>query len=228
MYDHQITDQISHYRDHKTYLPHIPEGYGKKEKKIFIIGESHYLPQKYNGQITAETWYKYPDQIYALISKDAVEWINTRGVIKFFSGPEKLAKGHRIFQNLHNAFSESFKGEKLFENAVYFNYFQRPAEIQGGSIMINKLDSQKALENLIALNGILEPHLIIFTSSKAFKNFNATAGKDVKKELMQIEHVPHPACAWWNKTSKRYGINSDGSLSTGKQKFQRIITTLNH
>ncbi len=224
MYDEQIIRQVPHYRNHKTFLPHIPKDYGKG-KKIFIIGESHYLPSKYDRQITAENWYNNPQSIYDLISQDSVEWINTRGVINFYSGPDKLARGHRIFQNLENAFAEIFKGIRVFENTVYFNYFQRPAEIQGGSIKIHKLDSEKALENLVGLNEILKPELIIFTSSKAFKDFNQNVSDDLRQVLPQVESVPHPACAWWNRTSRNYGLNSDGSTSTGKQKFQRIINT---
>lgn len=225
MYDEQITKQIPHYKDHKTFLPHIPKYYGKKGKRIFIIGESHYLPKEYDRQITVDTWYNNPESVYHLISENSVEWINTRGVINFYSGPAKLSRGHRIFQNLDNAFAETFKGNRVFENTVYFNYFQRPAEIQGGSINIQKLDSEKALENLKGLNEILKPELIIFTSSKAFKNFSQNASDDLRQKLPQVESVPHPACAWWNRTSKNYGLNSDGSTSTGKQKFQRIINT---
>ena len=225
MYDKQISSLISHYTDHKSFLPHIPENYGKKGVKVFIIGESHYLPKEYDRQINAENWYNNPQKIYDLISENSVEWINTRGVIKFFSGPQKLAKGHRIFQNLHNAFKEIYSESKLFESAVYFNYFQRPAEEQGGSIQIHSLDSQKAIENLAGLNKILKPELIIFTSSKAYRDFDRNADRWLKEELPKIESVPHPASAWWNKSSKNYGYNADGSPSTGKEKFKRIITT---
>lgn len=223
MFDSVILENLPHYRDHKTFLPHIPKGYGKNGRKIFIIGESHYLPKEYDRQITAENWYTNPSSIYELLSKESVGWINTRGVIEFFSGPAKLARGHRIFQNLDNAYKEVFNGDKLFDSAVYFNYFQRPAENQGGSIKVHKLDSETALANLTGLCSILQPDLIIFTSSKAFKDFNRTATKDTKNKLPQVEHVPHPACAWWNRTSRNYGYNSDGSTSTGKQKFMRII-----
>ena len=225
MYDSQILEALPHYQAHKTFLPHIPKRFGEHGKKIFIIGESHYLPKEFDKQITAENWYTNPQNIYDFLSKDSVGWINTRGVIDYFSGPAKLARGHRIFQNLDYAYNEVFNGARLFESAVYFNYFQRPAEYEGGSIQVHKMDSQKALENLMGLNTILQPDLVIFTSTKAYKDFN-NAPQESKSKLPVVESVPHPACAWWHKTSKNYGINSDGSSSTGKQKFQRIIKTL--
>jgi hypothetical protein len=223
MYDNLIIDAFENYAKHPSYLPSIGNQYGKVGKKTFIIGESHYLPEKYNHLITPEDWYNKPDKVYRILAEDAKSWIDTRGVIEYFTSPNKLARGHRIFQNLHNAYSDCFPERRLFENAVYFNYFQRPAEKQGGSIQIHPLDSETALQNLIELNTILSPDLIVFTSTKAFKNFNHTADNKVKQTLPKIESVPHPACAWWNRTSKNYGLNPDGTLSTGRQKFQRII-----
>jgi hypothetical protein len=226
MYDKLIIDAFENYTKHPSYLPSIGNQYGKVGKKTFIIGESHYLPVKYNHLITPEVWYNKPDKVYRILAEDAQSWINTRGVIEYFNSPEKLARGHRIFQNLDNAYLDCFPGLRLFDNAVYFNYFQRPAEMQGGSIQIHPLDSEVALKNLVELNKILTPDLIVFTSSKAFKNFNHIASKEVKKSLPHIDSVPHPACAWWNRTSRNYGLNPDGTISTGKQKFQRIINTV--
>lgn len=81
------------------------------------------------------------------------------------------------------------------------NYFQRPAESQGGSIHVSALDrlmSEKVLTDVIQT---LQPELVVFCSSKA----GGLGAGVVKKLGLEYAVAPHPSSHWWNRTAKNYG-----------------------
>lgn len=221
IYDEVLKTRLKHLVLHPNYLPHIGKNYELARAKTFIIAESHYLPEIYNNKFTAEDWYLNPKSIYEAINGDK-GWFETRGVISEYQKPTVLSPGHRIFLNLENAFKEIDKDRKLFEECVYLNYFQRPAEVQGDSLNIHKIDSEVALENLLVLIEILQPNKIIFVSSKAYADFVKNTTESMRKQLPYIGSVPHPsASSWWNRKSPKYGLK--GQSATGKEKFLRIM-----
>jgi hypothetical protein len=225
LYDEVLKTRLKHLQLHPNYLPHIGQNYETARAKTFIIAESHYLPTHYNNKFSAEDWYNNPEIIYttfALKKDNAKGWFNTRGVIKEYQNSSPLSSGHRIFLNLEIAFKELDKDRKLFEESVYLNYFQRPAEVEGDSINIHKIDSEVALENLLVLIEVLQPHKIIFVSSKAYNDFIKNTTESQRKQLPYIGSVPHPsASSWWNRKSPKYGLK--GQSATGKEKFLRIM-----
>lgn len=224
-YDTELQSKLPHLKLHPNYLPHIGLNYLDTRAKTFIIAESHYLPKKYNNKFNSEDWYHNPKTIYKLIGKDKGSF-NTRIVVAIFQNDKPLEKGHGIFNNLEKAYEEIGSEIKLFKESVYINYFQRPSEVEGDSINIQEIDSKTALENLIVLSEVLKPNKIIFVSSKAYNDFMNHASKAQKEKLPYVGSVPHPsASSWWNRKSKKYGIN--GTSVTGKEKFQRIMTPKN-
>ncbi|MCL7763171.1 hypothetical protein MPF19_07045 [Polaribacter sp. Z014] len=223
-YDTDLLSKLPHLKLHPNYLPHIGLKYNEARAKTFIIAESHYLPKKHNNLFSTDDWYNNPISIYKIIGDDKA-WFDTRGVIKHYKEQQgkKLPKGFGIFNNLEKANEEIGSEIKLFEECVYLNYFQRPSEVEGDSINIHEIDSKTALENLIVLSEVLKPNKIIFVSSKAYNDFMNHASKEQKEKLPYVGSVPHPsASSWWNRKSKKYGIN--GTSVTGKEKFQRIMT----
>lgn len=228
-FDDILKSKLNHLKNHPNYLPHIGKNYQTVKTKTFIIAESHYLPGHYNNKFSAEQWYNNPELIYstfALKKDNAKGWFKTRGVIDDYQSTSALSPGHRIFLNLEIAFKELYSDRKLFEECVYLNYFQRPAEIEGDSIQIQKIDSVIALQNLLALIEVLQPDKIIFVSSKAHKDFLRNTTEAQREKLPYIGSVPHPsASSWWNRKSPKYGLK--GQLATGKEKFIRIISPKN-
>lgn len=221
IYDEVLKTRLKNLMLHPNYLPHIGENYEVARAKTFIIAESHYLPEKYNNKFSAEDWYINPKSIYAVVTSDK-GWFDTRGVISEYQKSKPVSKGLRIFLNLELAFKELDKDRKLFEECVYLNYFQRPAEVQGDSINIHKIDSEVALDNLLVLIEVLQPHKIIFVSSKAYNDFIKNTSESQRKQLPYIGSVPHPsASSWWNRKSPKYGLK--GQSATGKEKFLRIM-----
>ena len=224
-FDKQLQSRLTHLKLHPAYLPHIGLKYNETRTKTLIIAESHYVHKDHNNKFSAEDWYNNPTTIYQALDakcKNHRNWFNTRGVIEYYQSPNPLAKGHVIFNNLEIAYRQINSNTNLFDECVYFNYFQRPSEIEGETLRIHKIDSQIALENLMVLNEVLKPNKIIFVSSKAYEDYMRHASKEQKEQLPYVGSVPHPgASAWWNRKAKKYGLN--GKSATGKEKFIRIV-----
>ncbi len=224
-YDNQLQSKLQHLKLHSAYLPHIGLKYQESKAKTIIIAESHYVHSVHNNKFSVEDWYTNPSSIYSALDNHREvdrSWFNTRKVIDYYQKANKLAKGHGIFNNLEKAYQTINKEVKLFEECVYLNYFQRPSEVEGDTINIHEIDSKIALENLLVLIEVLQPNKIIFVSSKAYHDFIKNTTKSQREKLPFIGSVPHPsASSWWNRKSKKYGLN--GMAVTGKEKFQRIM-----
>ena len=221
--DELLITKLPHLQSHHCYLPHIGVRYNDSSSKLLIIAKSHYLNKKFNNRFSAEDWYNYPKNIYPLIDKFKTG-INTRLVIQDYMTSKKLCKAYTIFRNLENTYSRLFKDFRMFEECVFINYFQRPSQINGDSIAVHRLDKEVALQNLITINEILKPEKIIFVSKLAYDNFKKSITPSQLENFQYINFVPHPASAWWNRTAPKYGINKDGNIANGREKFERIIT----
>ena len=224
-YDEQLTTKLNHLKIHSGYLPHIGVDYEQSRTKTFIIAESHYVHKAHNNKFSVMDWYSNPSSIYITLDgrhENDRNWFYTRGVVKHYQTSKKQPKGFGLFGNLEKAYKSIFKDINLFDECVFLNYFQRPAEVEGDSIKVHQIDSEVALENLMGLNEVLKPDKIIFVSSKAYNDFLNTVSKEQKENLPYVGSVPHPsASSWWNRKSTKYGLN--GEAVTGKEKFQRIM-----
>jgi hypothetical protein len=216
-FDDQLSQRIPHLQKYPNYLPYVSEGYNEAPVKILIIGESHYLNSKYNDKVDANAWYDEHEKITAML-KDNLSGMNTRAVINDFNGSNRTLKAYRIFLNLEAAYNQIFDKRNLFKECLFINYFQRPAERNGDSIKAGKRDHEVAYENITGLIEMFNPDKIVFVSRKSFDSFKSNV-KDI--DYKKINVVPHPASAWWNKKSPKYGINN--LPSTGREKFIRII-----
>jgi len=217
-YDNSLSEKNPHLKNYPNYLPHISAGYATAPLKILVVAESHYLNKKYDDKITTDHWYDNPVEVTEML-KDNLSGMNTRAVINDFNGSNRTIKPYRIFLNLEAAYQNVFTDRNLFKECAYINYFQRPAEKNGQSIRATARDHKHAFENLSLLIDTIKPDRIIFTSRKAFDSYKSNV-KEV--DYKKINVVPHPASAWWNKKSPRYGV--DNVPSTGREKFIRIIS----
>lgn len=222
---HQVLKaNLLHLQKHPNYLPHIGKNFEQSNQRILIVAESHFVHDKFNNLMTADNWYNNPEKIYSTLG-NCCNWFKTRSVVETYFEQKKHNKiepSLTIFSNLEKAYRTVFKDACLFEECVYINYFQRPAEKKGDSIVIDQRDSKIALQNLLVLIDILKLDKVIFVSSKAYKDFISHTTKEQRKELPFVGSVPHPsASSWWNRKSTKYGLN--GSKATGREKFERII-----
>lgn len=220
-YDELLLSKLPHLNKHKNYLPHIGKNFEESSQRIMIVAESHYISYEFNDLINFNDWYDNPEKIYNTIG--AVKgWFNTRGVLSTYQNEKKSKGGLSLFFNLEKAYKNVFEDNDLFDECVFINYYQRPAEKEGQSIKVNPIDSKIALENILVLTEVLKVDKIIFVSSKAYNDFKSKTTESQRKLLPFISSVPHAsASSWWNRKSPKYGI--DGGLATGREKFERII-----
>lgn len=84
---------------------------------------------------------------------------------------------------------------------AFMNYFQRPAEKTGDSIAVSNLDQDFSRLVVSDVIETLEPHLVVFCSSKA-----GYYGKSVvDSHGLKSVCAPHPSSQWWNRKAKKYG-----------------------
>lgn len=236
-YDSEL-EQIPFYKFHPELLPFVGSRFN--EYSILIVGESHYIDQTFesirydNSYFLNHWWDGTHDKIK---SEPFAGWYNTRGVIENYLKGNR-SKGHLIFTNLVKAFSECVLDQKIdsintensqaFQYFAFMNFFQMPSIIRGEKYWYSlwssdqstavelwnvcKEHSAKALDAVI---DILNPRVVIFSSTSAFGAYNESDHNHLHDSL--IEYVPHAGCSWWNRKSKKRGNRS------GKELFIDIL-----
>ena len=209
------------YEFHPELAPFIGKLYYKAPLKVLFLGESHYLPAVYNHKVGQE-WYERSTTSYGF-SAEALAWLNTAAIIRHdviessYKNP-----AHSIYRNIGKVYGEVFaKGDypQALEYIAFGNYFLRPAEVCGESIIINSWDEEvRSFQQLAALEKQLQPALIVFVSKKAYESFVRVAqAQGATALLSQAKSVPHPNSAWWNRAIAQY----EGR--TGKEELKNIL-----
>ena len=191
-----------HYERFKCMRPWIGESFDdSKQKRLLIIGESHYLPTSSNLHLNADIWYQKTQEE---LNDDELKWIYTRGIIKKNKDKNFPKKGHGIYRNICNEINSGFYNynlsSRIMDHIMFYNYFQRPADKSGDSIKVKSID--KEIASLVLHDNIAryKPELIIFTSA-----LSGNCGSSIaKKKNIPYIITPHPTCAWWNRESKKY------------------------
>ena len=104
-------------------------------------------------------------------------------------------------------------------NIAFSNYFLRPAEVSGESIVVaGEAEELRSFEQLRALENQYRPDLIVFVSKKAYESFLRTAQKQQASGLLsKARSIPHPNTSWWNRPITQY----EGR--TGKEQLEKIL-----
>ena len=211
--------EIAHYRKMPQMMPWVGKSYGDvKVKKILFIGESHYLPENSKIHKDSEKWYKIN---YKEMKPTELIWTSTAKIIANKYGDVWNDKGwnkaHNIYKNIEEIIKitgSNLESKQMLEFCAFYNYFQRPAQEKGQSIIYDSKDLEVADEVFLKIVKTIRPEYIFVTSSKVWPYV-----KEKSKELEIIsDFSPHPGCAWWNRRAKKYGTNSDGKYLNGKGK----------
>ncbi|MFQ6370601.1 hypothetical protein [Shewanella sp. YIC-542] len=204
--------EVTHFMKYPRLMPWIGAKYLKH--RILVIGESHYLPKGATYQHEAAAWYNGCETALrkhlaaACPDENGINWIDTSGILRrrstdMATGERKKfsAKGHAIYRNLFSTFNTAsmFKLDDYRDTIdfiAYFNYFQRPAEFPGKSIILHEKDKEIAAKTLNKILVILQPKMIAVVSKKA--------GKLVRPLIMDYSHIvtAHPSSSWWNRRTK--------------------------
>jgi hypothetical protein len=226
-YDNQLLS-LKHFSNLPEKLTHIGKHWDKQIERILFVAESHYVDiTDFEFQTKSEKLQiDNPDLFYQIQSNELTEafrnYFNTRKVISDITKGENL-KGKDIYLNLKKVLAE-YAGmavsEPVFDYFSIYNYFQRPS--YGNAITIkNTIEDNKIAFNTISkITEVLKPTIIFFISVKAYNTFMQSKDSDDPIfNNIKIYRAPHPARAWWNKTSAEYGNK------TGKGFVKMILST---
>ncbi len=214
----QKLDLIDHYQKYPDMRPWVGIAYSKQLIKILTVGESHYLGKRSTYHHDINTWYEG----ISLEGKKDRAGVHTRNVIYNGINSNWKKKSKTIFKNTEAALfaSNIFESNPLsaYDNIAYLNYFQRPAERHGESIKVKQQDKDVSREVFRGVIEIIQPSIVIFTSTLAF---NAAKSSGVtewfKDNAIPFTRTPHPGCSWWNRVSKKYGNK------TGREHFINFV-----
>ena len=173
-------------------------------KRLLVIGESHYMPEKSTIHHDPERWYQRKQ---ADLDPTEVEYVHTENVIR---GQFKEAhQGHGIFRSIGDEIVTIMKESGLTpdefprEHIAFYNYFMRPAPKTGSGIEghVVPLDCKISEEVLRWFVREHQPQLVIFVS-----RFAGRYGEKVVCEHgIPCISTSHPGRPWWNRHSNTYG-----------------------
>jgi len=192
---------VSHYRHYPLLYPWVGREFDSQSPRILVLGESHYLKRESVFHHDAAAWYagvKIPDT-------QERDWIFTRQLISRGIANRWRQKSKLIYSNIERALGEAgLRGDEEnspFHRIAYMNYFQRPAQVTGDSIVVSDLDRIHSGAVLTSVLDILKPRIVIFCSALAWK-----AAQEPRKNRPEIRFVKttHPATRWWHTRMKKY------------------------
>jgi hypothetical protein len=208
--------EFHHYKNHPQMMPFVGK-YWNDNKKLLVIGESHYLDPGFDVEIIKD-WYNFSvEELDGEDKEYAYGWTNTANIV---DTTDYKPKGHTLWRNIDSAIRETgFKPtENVFCYISFYNFYQRPAEKTGNSIIITNEDKAIANETLKFIIDVIKPNYLFFVSSKAWQVFDKnTFSKD------HVGHSAHPSSRWWNMKSSKYTKYFSKQAVTGKESFKDFI-----
>lgn len=151
--------------------------YPTNNKKLLLVGESHYLKETSDYHHDPERWYAG----VSVSDKDDWGWIKTRNIISNGIQTKWGDRSKAIYRNIEKALFESLMFEKkplsAFTEVAFMNYFQRPAERTGKSIKVSQRDAEVSYAVFQSVINAIAPNIIIFTSSLAWQHARKSEAK---------------------------------------------------
>ncbi|HND96789.1 MAG TPA: hypothetical protein PLH49_13560 [Chitinophagaceae bacterium] len=234
-FDAVLQQQLTHLNNYPEMLPFIGSKWNESNIKTLIIAESHYADTACFTEAHFNNWYETSSKDFKLKDNYYTDYINTRNVINIAENTNKFGfkKPLLIFYNIINEVKKHIpkmqNQQHIFPYFSFYNYFQRPASIQSASI-INALtlkDREVAYQTIKSLTQTILPRRIIFASRLSYNTFIQSKQNEKGNLLFEninIENIPHPGSAWWNKRSANYGKDeTQNRYRTGKEKFIHLI-----
>lgn len=191
-----------HFLNYPSMTPHIGSEYiSITHKRILILGESHYQPKGSKAHINCELWYESTE---ASLTEKELGWIRIKQLIRDAKEERYRNKAHGIYREISRSLSNAGLNLECYtqgiEHCMFMNYFQRPAEETGKSILVKQRDVEVSEETLKYVLDTYSPELIIVTSRLAGRY----ASKFLNTTNIPFVVTPHPSTAWWNREAKKY------------------------
>ena len=196
-------------------------------KRLLVVGESHYLPEKSTIHHDPNRWYRSKEEN---LTCEERAWVCTVGCISCVKRGQYYA-GHRIYWNLKAELTEIMQENGLvasdgfpLDHIAYYNYFMRPAPTTGDSMKghVEPIDCKVAEGVLRWFVQKHRPELVIFVS-----DFAGGFAESVIREYDILYIItPHPGSPWWNRAARKYARNriyADNSPGKGKRRGRDLF-----
>ena len=179
----------------------------KKHKKLLIVGESNYFDDDV-GSIFKDpkAWYSGADKQHLIPEEKKKDVSNYKGYKTF----------DRLCKSMNEVLNEKLC-EHVYEEAMFYNYFLRPATARKNNRSFKKdctqLDRDVAGSALSGIIDLDHPDVVIFVGKYAYLEFKKYMESNGLSYDIQIDVVYHPAVHFsWNHRN-----------GNGKQKFERLL-----
>lgn len=211
MYDQQFS-RVGHFQ----LYPWVGQSFHKRCLRILVVGESHYLNQHSDYHHDAAAWYTGID----IQGRPDRAWTITRNIVANGLANQWKEKSKAIYRNIEAASVDAGVSASTlnspFHSMAFMNYFQRPAQVSGKSIVVSALDRSHSLAVLNSVVEILSPQIVIFCSVLAWR----TARESVQgHQNVRFTFTRHPATRWWHTPMRKYQGKS------GRQIFIEALQT---
>lgn len=200
IYDQQFS-KIGHFQLYPQLYPWVGQAFDNQNPRILVMGESHYLDSSSDYHHNAAAWYAGID----IQEKHDVSWTITRRIVANGLANNWMEKSKTIYRNIEAAAVYAGIGastsDSPFHSMAFMNYFQRPAQVSGKSIVVSALDRSHSAAVLNSVLEILNPQIVIFCSVLAWK----AARQSVQGHHgICFAYTPHPATRWWHTPMQKY------------------------
>ena len=215
MYDEQFSG-VGHFQLYPELYPWVGQSFHSHCPRILVVGESHYLKPDSDYHHDASAWYVGID---IKVRPDRA-WTITRNIIANGLANQWREKSKSIYRNIEAAAVDAgvsaSTSDSPFHSMAFMNYFQRPAQVSGKSIVVSALDKSHSSAVLNAVLEILNPQIVIFCSVLAWR----AARESVQgHQHVRFAFTPHPATRWWHTPMRKYKGKS------GRQIFIEALQT---
>jgi len=215
MYDEQFSG-VGHFQLYPELYPWVGQSFHSHCPRILVVGESHYLKPDSDYHHDASAWYAGID----IKVRPDTAWTITRNIIANGLANQWREKSKSIYRNIEAAAVDAgvsaSTSDSPFHSMAFMNYFQRPAQVSGKSIVVSALDKSHSSAVLNAVLEILSPQIVIFCSVLAWR----AAQESVQgRQHVRFAFTPHPATRWWHTPMRKYKGKS------GRQIFIEALQT---
>lgn len=190
-------------------IPACPDNWDSSSihGKLMIVGESNYFKDDVDS-----------------VFKDPEAWYRGKDTQHLIPDNMKFAVSNEIdyttFDRVCITMSEvsGLNCKPVFKEAMFYNYFLRPATVRGRNKSFKKdctqIDRDVAGSTLCEIIELDKPDIVIFVSKYAYSEFTKyTESKEYTNNIPLdfVNHPSHPA-GWWNYKT-----------GNGIQKFERLL-----
>ena len=179
----------------------------KKHKKLLLVGESNYFDDD------VDSVFKDPQAWYMGADKQRLIPEEKKKDVSYY-------KGYKTFDRLCKSMNEVLNEtlcEHVYEEAMFYNYFLRPATVRKNNRSFKKdctqLDRDVAGSALSGIIDLDHPDVVIFGGKYAYLELKKYMESNGLSYDIPIDFVYHPAVHFsWNHRN-----------GNGKQKFERLL-----